>query len=126
MVVGRVVLGSGETVRGHRHGGGLQKWREGGTEDEDYRGQADGQQQEKHGLGWRGELLSSASSRAEAQSDVLRHHLEGGRYKRVGGWMWVGWRRGVGKGSWLGNATEMEVMKATTASMAYCCRENKE
>ena len=26
--------------------------------------------------------------------------------------MWVGWRRGVGKGSWLGNATELEVMKS--------------
>ena len=40
--------------------------------------------------------------------------------------MWVGWRRSVGKGSWLGNATELEVMKASTAFVACCCRENKE
>ena len=36
VVVGRVVLGSGKTV--HGHGDGLDKWRGGGTEYEDYQG----------------------------------------------------------------------------------------
>ena len=41
VLIERAVLGSGKSV--HGHGDGLEKWRGGGTEDEDYQGQVDRQ-----------------------------------------------------------------------------------